>query len=54
MEYAVDLGPRTLAAIENLTQIPYMLPKMDLAAIPDFDAGAMENWGKKFSSAKQA
>eukprot|EP00743_Colponemidia_sp_Colp-15_P003241 GILK01003500.1.p1 GENE.GILK01003500.1~~GILK01003500.1.p1 ORF type:complete len:878 (-),score=175.73 GILK01003500.1:57-2477(-) len=47
-----DLGRFSLAVAvqaipfyEKLFDIKYPLPKMDLLAIPDFAAGAMENWG---------
>ena len=34
-----------LPTYENLFDMAYPLPKMDLVAVPDFEAGAMENWG---------
>ena len=40
MEYA----KRSIAFLEKYFGIRYPLPKVDLLAIPDFSAGAMENW----------
>lgn len=36
---------RFLKALENFALYDYELNKMYSAAIPDFAAGAMENWG---------
>ena len=44
-DLAADIGPRILAHYNDYFNITFPLPKQDLAAIPDFDAGAMENWG---------
>jgi puromycin-sensitive aminopeptidase len=43
--YALDVSCRLLSFYNHYFGIPYPLPKLDLIAIPDFAAGAMENWG---------
>ncbi|XP_032798708.2 aminopeptidase N [Daphnia magna] len=45
-KYSADIGPRILNEyVTKYFQIEFPLPKVDMAAIPDFAAGAMENWG---------
>lgn len=44
-EYIASRSPKLIEAMENFTGVEYMLPKLDLLAIPDFSMGAMENWG---------
>ncbi|XP_061386748.1 membrane alanyl aminopeptidase [Musca vetustissima] len=47
-EYAFDVGQLTLKAFDDYFDLPYYSlgnDKMHMAAIPDFSAGAMENWG---------
>ncbi|CAO1388277.1 unnamed protein product [Diamesa serratosioi] len=43
--YALANSPKLLKALEDYVSIDYELPKAYHAAIPDFGAGAMENWG---------
>ncbi|XP_048262950.1 aminopeptidase N isoform X2 [Bombus terrestris] len=43
--YTLDIGPRILKYYEDYFKIKFPLPKMDTIALPDFSAGAMENWG---------
>jgi len=45
VEYAKFVGPQVLKYFEKTFKVKYPLPKMDMIAIPDFSAGAMENWG---------
>ena len=44
-KFALDVSIKTLEYYNNYFKIPYPLPKLDLIAIPDFESGAMENWG---------
>ncbi|KAH1005675.1 aminopeptidase N [Dendroctonus ponderosae] len=45
VDFAKDVGPKALRFYEKFFNIGYPLPKQDMIAIPDFSAGAMENWG---------
>uniref|UniRef100_A0A8C7D2C3 Aminopeptidase n=1 Tax=Oncorhynchus kisutch TaxID=8019 RepID=A0A8C7D2C3_ONCKI len=44
-QYALDTASRLLQFYNTVFDIDYPLRKLDLVAIPDFLAGAMENWG---------
>ncbi|MDA0770603.1 MAG: hypothetical protein BZY79_05690 [SAR202 cluster bacterium Casp-Chloro-G4] len=44
-QFALETSLRLLKFFNGYFGIPYPLPKMDHIAIPDFAAGAMENWG---------
>ena len=44
-KFALEVCTRALDYYEEYFKIPYPLPKLDMIAIPDFTAGAMENWG---------
>ncbi|CAG2104288.1 unnamed protein product, partial [Medioppia subpectinata] len=45
LQYALDVTPKVFDEFEKYLDFKYQLPKSDLVAIPDFSAGAMENWG---------
>lgn len=44
-KFALQIANKSIIALERYFKIEYPLKKLDLIAIPDFDAGAMENWG---------
>ena len=43
--FSLNLAAKTLAFYEKEFASSFPLPKMDMVAVPDFSAGAMENWG---------
>jgi len=43
--FALEVAVKTLPFYTEYFKISYPLPKLDLIAIADFAAGAMENWG---------
>jgi aminopeptidase N len=44
-EYALQAGVRVVEFYQKTYGIDFPLPKIDMVAVPDFAAGAMENWG---------
>ena len=44
-DYPIVIAKKSLNYLENYTNIDYMLPKLHLISVPEFGAGAMENWG---------
>ncbi|XP_020088799.1 aminopeptidase M1-like [Ananas comosus] len=44
-KFALDVAVKTLDLYKKYFAVPYPLPKLDMVAIPDFAAGAMENYG---------
>lgn len=45
LDFALDIAKRAIEFYENFYQTPYPLPHSWQLALPDFSAGAMENWG---------
>lgn len=45
VDYANEIAARSLEFYDNNFGTPYPLAKLDQVALPDFEAGAMENWG---------
>ncbi|XP_077985458.1 aminopeptidase N-like [Glandiceps talaboti] len=45
VSYALNITKKVINYYEEYFGIEYPLPKQDQAAVPDFAAGAMENWG---------
>jgi puromycin-sensitive aminopeptidase len=46
--FALETARETLSRLERYFDLPYPYEKLDLVAVPDFEAGAMENAGAVF------
>jgi len=44
-KFPLDVAVKALDGYDDYFGLPYPLPKLDMIAIPEFAAGAMENWG---------
>ncbi|KAK2722015.1 hypothetical protein QYM36_002539 [Artemia franciscana] len=44
-KFALNAAVKSLTFFEKYFDVPYPLPKVDLVPVPDFQSGAMENWG---------
>lgn len=45
LDFSLDIAKRVIEFYEDFYQTPYPLPQSYQLALPDFSAGAMENWG---------
>ncbi|MBR0424069.1 M1 family metallopeptidase [Candidatus Saccharibacteria bacterium] len=45
VNFANEVAARSLEFYDDSFGVPYPLKKLDQVALPDFEAGAMENWG---------
>ncbi len=48
VQFGLEAARETLARLEAYFALPYPYEKLDLVAVPDFEAGAMENAGAVF------
>ncbi|KAJ1860586.1 Aminopeptidase 2 mitochondrial [Coemansia sp. RSA 989] len=45
VQFSLDTAVRVLEMLANMFNYEYPLPKLDLVAVPELEAGGMENWG---------
>lgn len=45
LKYALKVGTEVADEYETYFDVKYPLPKLDMAAIPDYSSGATEHWG---------
>lgn len=45
VDFANEIAAKSLEFYDDNFEVPYPLKKLDQVALPDFEAGAMENWG---------